>query len=626
MKQRAQQRVAQEVTQLHSMPFGAEVRKDGSVRFRLWAPKAQRVDLCLEGRNTDRLPLAKLDRGWFELITREASAGTLYRFQIDGDARVPDPASRFQPSDVRGPSEVIDPRSFEWNDNAWNDDGWRGRPWEEAVIYELHVGAFTPEGTFRAVEQKLDYLGDLGVTAIELMPVADFPGKRNWGYDGVLPFAPDSFYGRPEDLKHLVQAAHEKGLMTFLDVVYNHFGPEGNYLRTYSPQFFTSRHHTPWGDAINFDGPDSRTVRDFFIHNALHWLEEYHFDGLRLDAVHAIADNSSPGILTELAETVRRTFAGRRHVHLILENADNTARYLHRNRQNVADLYNAQWNDDIHHALHVITTGETDGYYSDYARQPLRQLGRCLAEGFAYQGDYSEFHHARRGEPSCSLTPSAFVSFLQNHDQIGNRAFGERIAQLASPHALQAAMEILLLAPQPPLLFMGEEFAASSPFLFFCDFQGDLASAVTKGRRNEFAAFAKFNSPATREQIPDPNAEATFGQSKLDWTSLSREPHASRLEFYRELLSIRQRVIVPLINSIAAGGVNSCDDVTGALFIDWTLQDGSQLQLRANLGSESLTVPTAPLKYQLYRTRREPAGASEKDSMPPFSIAWFLQK
>jgi 1,4-alpha-glucan branching enzyme/maltooligosyltrehalose trehalohydrolase len=287
---------------------------------------------------------------------------------------MPDPASRFQPQDVHGPSEVVDATAFQWR-----EDSWRGRPWEEAVIYELHVGAFTTEGTFRGVEQKLDYLRDLGVTALELMPVADFPGTRNWGYDGVLLFAPDSSYGRSEDLKQLVQAAHAKGLMIFLDVVYNHFGPEGNYLHAYAPQFFTNRHHTPWGDAINFDGPESRVVRDFFIHNALYWLEEYNFDGLRLDAVHAIVDVSSPDILTELAQTVRERFGAERFVHLFVENVDNTVRYLSRDQSGSVRLYDAQWNDDIHHCLHVLLTGETDGYYADYAPLPQSAGRVCLS-------------------------------------------------------------------------------------------------------------------------------------------------------------------------------------------------------------------------------------------------------
>src|SRR5579863_9157148 len=374
------------VKRRYNMPFGAECREDGSVRFRLWAPAARQVDLCLAG-TCAQIPLERRDDGWFELITNVARPGTQYHFRINGEQEVPDPASRFQPHDVHGPSEVVQPDAFDWRDNAW-----RGRRWEEAVIYELHVGSFSSAGTFSAVRERLDYLADLGITAVELMPIADFPGRRNWGYDGVLLYAPDSCYGRPEDLKRLVQAAHERGLVVFLDVVYNHFGPDGNYLSVYSPQFFTNRHHTPWGDAINFDGPESRVVRDFFIHNALYWLEEYHLDGLRLDAVHAIADDSRPDIITELAEVVRQRINGERVVHLMLENADNATRYLGRDHEGRVTLYDAQWNDDIHHALHVLITGEHDGYYSDYAHEPLRHLCRCLSEGFAYQGEHSEFH------------------------------------------------------------------------------------------------------------------------------------------------------------------------------------------------------------------------------------------
>src|SRR6266550_7034457 len=517
----------------HPMPFGAESLDDGKVRFRLWAPKAERVELCLANQKPQ--VLSKLEDGWFELVIH-APAGSQYQYRINGQTKVPDPASRFQPSDVHGPSQVIDPAAFEWQ-----DEHWRGRPWEEAVIYELHVGTFTPEGTFAAAEQRLDYLADLGITAVELMPIADFAGARNWGYDGVLPFAPDNGYGHPDDLKRLIQAAHRQGLMAFLDVVYNHFGPEGNYLRTYAPEFFTVRHCTPWGDAINFDGPGSRVVRDFFIDNALYWLEEYHFDGLRFDAVHAIVDESHPDILTELAETVREKLGAHRLIHLVLENDQNAAHYLappsgRRNavatiegdQHNSRRLYDAQWNDDIHHALRVLITGETDGYYCDYSEQPIRHLGRCLAEGFSYQGERSRLrNNAPRGEPSRDLLPTSFVSFLQNHDQVGNRAYGERIIKLAEPKALKAALAILLLAPSPPLLLMGEEFGASTPFLFFCDFDGELATAVTEGRRNEFARFKKFSSPAKRASIPDPNAETTFTSSKLDWRSLNEPTHHS---------------------------------------------------------------------------------------------------
>ena len=416
----------------YSMPFGAECLDDASVRFRLWAPAAHQVELRLTGANGSvQIPFERCDKGWFELVTDAASAGTQYRFRIDGAQEVPDPASRFQPQDVHGPSEVVDPNAFDWSDSAWH-----GRRWEEAVIYELHVGAFTSRGTFSAVRERLDYLADLGITAIELMPIADFPGQRNWGYDGVFLFAPDSIYGRPEDLKELVQGAHERGIMVLLDVVYNHFGPEGNYLRFYAPQFFTDRHRTPWGDGINFDGPESRVVRDFFIHNALYWLTEYHFDGLRLDAVHAIIDDSTPDILTELADAVRSSIEPDRHVHLILENDRNQARYLRRKEHCQPKWYTAQWNDDVHHALHVLITGERDGYYLDYSERPLDQLGRCLVEGFAYQGEVSLHRDGEtRGEPSRGLPLSAFVSFLQNHDQIGNRAFGERITTCRRPLA-----------------------------------------------------------------------------------------------------------------------------------------------------------------------------------------------
>ena len=614
----------------HSMPFGAQICEDGAVRFRLWAPAAKTVDVCL-GNNSGTLPLAtlplaKLEHGWFELTTREAGAGTRYQFQINGDLKVPDPASRFQPLDVHGPSQVVNPVAFDWT-----DDDWRGRPWEEAVIYELHVGTFTPQGTFRAAEEKLDYLADLGITAIELMPVADFPGRRNWGYDGVLLYAPDSSYGSPEDLKSLVEAAHHKHLMVFLDVVYNHFGPEGNYLHAYAPQFFTKRHHTPWGDGINFDGPDNRAVRDFFIHNALYWLEEYHFDGLRLDAVHAIVDDSKPDIITELAQVVRQKFAAQRHVHLVLENANNASHYLRRDGENRVQpgvpLYDAQWNDDIHHALHVLITGESGGYYSDYAREPIKQLRRCLTEGFAYQGQYSPFHHADRGEPTTGLPLFAFVSFLQNHDQVGNRAFGERIADLTSPEALRAAMEVLLLAPSPPLLFMGEEFRAESPFLFFCDFKGELAAAVTNGRRAEFAHFSDFSSQEKRQQIPDPNKEATFLRSKLDWRTLGQESHAEWLDFYRRLLSIRQQVIVPLLAQICQGcQINEFDADQRGVAIEWNVADKSRLCLFANLSGEQLTA-RATVKVQpppIYSSSPVVVSELEDGKLSPWSVVWFF--
>jgi maltooligosyltrehalose trehalohydrolase len=604
----------------HAMPFGAECREDGSVRFRLWAPELQRVEVSLEDKNSRTLSLVRHDGGWFELVTREACAGTRYSFQIDKRLKVPDPASRFQPFDVSGPSEVVNPSAFDWQDEEW-----RGLPWEETVIYELHVGTFTREGTFAALQQKLDRLVELGVTALELMPLSDFPGKRNWGYDGVLPYAPDSSYGTPEELKSLIQGAHQRGLMVFLDVVYNHFGPEGNYLREYSPEFFTHRHRTPWGDAVNFDGRGSRVVRDFFIHNALYWLEEYHFDGLRLDAVHAIVDDSVPDILIELAETVRKTFTDKRYVHLVLENYDNAARYLDRDSKASARWYDGQWNDDIHHVLHVLITGERDGYYSDYSHQPIQKLGRCLTEGFAYQGDRSEYHQAVRGEISSQLPPTAFVSFLQNHDQVGNRAFGERITSLADEQAVKAAVAILLLAPSPPLLFMGEEFATRTPFLFFCDFDGKLAADVTQGRRAEFAGFRQFRSREMRERIPDPNSELTFIRSKIDWEILQAEENQERLRFYRTLLALRKKEIVPLLHCVKTRA-DFRTDAQGVITVEWRLAD-AVLSLVANLSSAAAAAIPRPCGRGIYVSSSLSVDldrGQKQIEMPAWSVAWFL--
>jgi len=561
------------------------------------------------------------DGGWFELITDAAKSGSQYYFRIDSEREVPDPASRFQPLDVHGPSEVIDPLAFDWRDLAW-----RGRPWEEAVIYELHVGAFTPAGTFSAMGERLDYLVDLGITAVELMPVADFPGKRNWGYDGVFPFAPDSIYGRPEDLKELVQSAHEHGIMVLLDVVYNHLGPEGNYLRSYAPQFFTDRHRTPWGDGINFDGPDSRAVRDFFIHNALYWLTEYHFDGLRLDAVNAIIDDSTPHILTELADAVRSSVQSDRHVHLILENDLNQARYLQREEHCQPKWYNSQWNDDIHHALHVLITGERDGYYVDYAERPVDQLVRCLADGFAYQGEVSAHRKGKpRGESTEGLPLTAFVSFLQNHDQVGNRAFGERIINIADRRAVRAAAAILLLAPSPPLLFMGEEFGAETPFLFFCDFEKDLATAVTEGRRNEFSHFAEFADPAKRERIPDPNAVRTFEASRLDWSVIVEARHEEWLRFYRALLKLRRQHVVPRLSMTCAVNANYEGKGRRGLRVCWKFPDDSELILMANLGLDPLSGPTPPVSQVIYASEDVVASTLNAGTLPPWSVMWFLR-
>jgi maltooligosyltrehalose trehalohydrolase len=590
------------------MPFGAEVLENGETRFALWAPAAETVDLVLED---GARPMRREHDGTFTL-TAEAVPGTRYRYRIDGAHEVPDPVSRYQAEDVHGPSRVVDPGEFNWEDGYW-----KGRPWEETTLYELHVGAFSPEGTFAGVGERLDYLADLGVTAIELMPLSEFPGRRNWGYDGVSPFAPESAYGTPEDLKVLVQSAHAKGLMVFLDVVYNHFGPEGNYLPLYAPQFFTDRYQTPWGAAINFDGEGSERVREFFVHNALYWIEEYAIDGLRLDAVHAIRDGSRKHFLAELAGRVREGPGRERHVHLVLENGANDASYLR-------GLYNAQWNDDFHHALHAALTGEEAGYYADYADAPVRRLGMCLAEGFAYQGEPSRHREGKkRGEPSGDLSPASFVSFIQNHDQVGNRAFGDRISALASPEAVRATAEIYLLAPHIPMLFMGEEWGASTPFPFFCDFEPDLAPLVTEGRRKEFARFPEFSDPATRDRIPDPGAEETFRMAVLSWEDLEGPEHAGWLGLYGGLLALRREKILPRLVGIPGGEAAYRLVGERGLSVRWTLGDGSLLTLLANLGPGPPGGFERPPGELLYASEGATGDVLE---LPAWSVAWYMRE
>jgi maltooligosyltrehalose trehalohydrolase len=581
--------------------FGPQLEPDGGVTFRLWAPSAARVELI-----RDRIqPMHRLDDGWHVLTVRDAEAGARYRFCIDGELEVPDPASSFQPDDVYGASEVID-HSYDWQARNW-----RGRPWHEAVFLELHVGTFTAGGTFRSATEKLDDVCAAGITAIELMPVADFAGRRNWGYDGVLLFAPDSAYGRPEDLKALVDAAHERGLMVFLDVVYNHFGPEGNYLGRYASQFFTSA-ATPWGSAVDYRVPQ---VRAFAIENALHWLHHYRFDGLRLDAVHAIVEPGEPSVLNELSRAVGLLAeTSGRAIHLVLENDDNIAGLLNPPADPPRGKYRAQWNDDYHHVWHVLLTGENHGYYRDYAQSPHAQLARILSSGFAYQGEASAHRKgACRGEPSGALPPSAFVSFLQNHDQIGNRALGDRLTVLAAEPALEAALAVTLLAPMPPLLFMGEEWGATQPFPFFCDFSGELAQAVRNGRKAEFAE-AYENLGGT---WPDPLAPNTFQSAVLDWSAREREPHRKRLNLVRRLLDIRKREIFPLL---AEPGVVHAevrlDD--GSLRAAWTLGQGRRLLLAANL-----TDGARPRLAESHAARSI-WGGPVPAQLPPWSVYWSV--
>jgi maltooligosyltrehalose trehalohydrolase len=581
-----------------SAQFGPWVGPEGTT-FRLWAPAARQVELILDAPYVMR----RIADGWHALTVPGIGAGALYKFRIDGELDVPDPASQFQPQDVFGPSEVVG-HAFDWKAD------WRGRPWHETVLLELHIGTFTPHGTFRAAIDKLDHLADIGVTAIELMPIADFAGARNWGYDGVLWFAPDSVYGRPEDLKALIDAAHQRGLMVFLDVVYNHFGPEGNYLGRYAPAFFTEA-HTPWGSAIDYRVPQ---VREFAIEGALHWLRDYRFDGLRLDAVHAIVEGGDPPILAELSHAVGALASETgRLIHLVLENDDNAARLLDPTADPPAGKYRAQWNDDYHHAWHVLLTAESNGYYRDYVEAPDVHLARTLASGFAYQGEASPHRKgARRGEPSADLPPSAFVNFIQNHDQVGNRPLGDRLTQIVDKQPIEAALAVTLLAPMPPLLFMGEEWGAPQPFPFFCDFAGGLADAVRQGRKGEFAeAYARLG-----DEWPDPLLEATFRSAVLDWSAREREPHRGRLDLVRRLLHVRCTEIMPRLPAIAGGSATALAH-RGFIAAQWRLGDGSRLALQANLTDQATAAPQPAGGRTIW-------GTPADKELSPWSVHWAI--
>ncbi len=563
--------------QRFSAPHGAQWLGDQRTRFSLWAPNANRVEVVIDGQPH---LLQAQPEGWHSAEV-SARPGCRYRFRIDGEREVPDPASRAQAGDVHDESVVVDPEAY-----AWRQTQWRGRPWHECVLYEVHVGLL---GGFRGVEAHLPALADLGVTAIELMPLNDFPGERNWGYDGVLPFAPDTAYGTPEELKHLVDRAHELGLMVFVDVVYNHFGPDGNYLGQYAKSFFRHDIQTPWGDAIDFR---QRPVRDFFLQNALMWLRDYRVDGLRFDAVHAISEKN---FLVELATAARQAVDPDRYVHLVLENEHNDADLLESG-------FDAQWNDDGHNVLHTLLTGEREAYYADFFEDRTAKLARCLGEGFIYQGQTTR-RGETRGQPSGHLSPLSFVLFLQNHDQTGNRAFGERLIELADPEALRAATTLLLLSPMIPLLFMGEEWGSRQPFLFFTDHHDELADAVREGRRNEFADFASFADEATRARIPDPNALSTFETSRPAFADYAKDPaHESWNAFYRQLLALRHARLVPNLPGSQAVGVEVLGD--GVVSARWRLGNGQVLRIDLNLSADECPVK-APTDAPLFISRNE---------------------
>lgn len=516
-----------------AMPIGAQPDAQGT-RFRVWASAAQAVDVLLyDGDAAAAHPLQPEGDGYFSAHIAGVRPGARYAYRLDGGGAFPDPASRSQPDGVHAASAVVDPAAF-----GWGDARWQGPDAEQLVIYEVHVGAATAEGTFDSLIERLVDLAALGVTAVELMPVADFPGMRNWGYDGVSMFAPARAYGGPEALRRLVDAAHRHGLAVLLDVVYNHLGPDGNYLRQFSPAYFTDRHTTPWGAALNFDSAESAPVREFFIANACYWLHEYHIDGLRLDATHALHDDSDMHILAELAARVRATLPPERRVLLIAENEMNDPMLIRPSDAPVPGYgLDGVWADDFHHQLRVAIAGDREGYYMDYSGSAA-DIVATLRQGWFYTGQRSRYLDRPRGAPADGCPPHRFVYCIQNHDQIGNRALGDRLSHHVELAAYRAASALLLLAPQTPLLFMGQEWAASTPFLYFTDHAPELGRLVTAGRQAEFAQFTAFSGA----QVPDPQAPDTFLASKLRWDEREQMPHAGVLRLYADLLRLRRQL------------------------------------------------------------------------------------
>ncbi|MFH7905333.1 malto-oligosyltrehalose trehalohydrolase [Enterobacter cloacae] len=553
--------------------WGAEFISGDVVSFRVWAEGQQQLTLRLAERD---LPMTAVGNGWFQIDVPGVTHGTEYQFVLQDGMAVPDPASRAQKGDVNGPSVVIDPGRYQ----PINPD-WAGRPWEETVIYELHIGTFTPQGTFRAAIDKLPYLAELGITQLEVMPVSQFGGSRGWGYDGVLLYAPHSAYGTPEDFHAFIDAAHGLGLSVVLDIVLNHFGPEGNYLPLLSPAFFDAQRMTPWGNGIAYE---REPVRHYILDAPLFWLTEYRLDGLRFDAIDQIKDTASKHILQQIAETIREALPDR-HIHLTTEDSRNVI-FLHpRDEKGATPLFTAEWNDDFHNAAHVFATGETHAYYQDFAFEPEKKFARALAEGFVYQGEVSLQTGHSRGVECHTQPPTFFVDFIQNHDQTGNRAQGERLITLAGADKTRVLLAALLLSPHIPLLFMGEEYGETNPFLFFTDFHGDLAKAVREGRAKEFIGHSGHDG-----DVPDPNDEQTFARSKLDWHNVTTAQGKSWLRFTRSLLVLRHRYLVPLLRPGGTVEGKIVKTAPGMVAVSWSFPTGT-LSLALNIGNKPVDVP-----------------------------------
>jgi maltooligosyltrehalose trehalohydrolase len=569
-----------------SFPFHGAFPDGTSTTFRVWAPEANALTLVLDDETH---PMEAVGDGYFEREVDDVGPGSRYRVALDGDGPFPDPASRFQPEGVHGASQVVDPAAYNWT-----DDDWSGVPREELVIYELHVGAFTPAGTFDAVREQLAYLKDLGVTAIELMPVHDFPGERNWGYDPAAWFAPSRAYGEPDDLRRLVDAAHQAGLAVILDVIYNHLGPDGAYANAFAP-FLTDKYETPWGPAINLDDEGSDGVRHFFIDNALLWLREYHIDGLRLDATHALHDESEPHFLADVSTAVDEHVDGFTR-HLIAEDHRNLNRLV-QPRDDGGYGLDGVWSDDLHHQCRVLTAGDREGYYQDYVGVTAEDIATTLRDGWFFRGEYSDYLDEPRGTDPDPVNRTQCVVFIQNHDQVGNRPTGNRLTNDVSLPVYRALSVLLCVAQELPLLFMGQEWAASTPFQFFTDHNEALGPSVTEGRKEEFEDFSGFEG-----EVPDPQDPATFERSVLDWDEPRRLPHDGVLALYRDLLALRPNMQVP------------DDDLDVVAPTDTTLRiDRPPFHVAVNLeGPAEVTLP--PGGEQVLHTEQ---GAYAADPRPP---------
>ncbi len=592
--------------------LGALVEQQG-VRFRVWAPAARSVALVIAGREAEA-PMERDASGFWELEAVDVRAGDRYWYRLDEDRMLPDPASRFQPEGVHGPSQVVDSRAF-----AWTDSGWTGASLEHLIIYELHVGTFSPAGTFGGAAAKLDEVARLGATAIEIMPVAEFPGERNWGYDGVDLFAPSRAYGTPDELRSLVDTAHALGLAVILDVVYNHLGPEGAYLTAYSPDYFTTRHRSPWGAGVNLDGDGSEHVRAFFIENALHWLSEYHVDGFRLDATHALSDDGPRHFLAECATRVREVHPNA----LMIAEDERKPRRLVRSPQGGGWGFDAVWADDFHHQVRRLLAGDHESYFAAYTGT-VPDIARTVACGwFLRRTEDDAVEEVPAADPAMGGVPPQYVICLQNHDQVGNRAFGERLHHQIDPAAFRAASALLLCAPETPLLFMGQEWAASTPFLYFTDHPEPLGRMVTEGRRREFSGFKGFRDPALRERIPDPQAAATFEASRLRWSERAREPHASVLRLYEALLTLR-RTAAALNDRDGAVRVEVLDDDTLALRRDTATQQHAVLAIVRLRGAGVITLTRGTGEIVSLDDRFALALSTESPAFAPDSTALDL--